>query len=83
MDTVWIKLTNTSSSHIEENEYFMFGPTGVIKFRKDKNVTLLFNSAKTLLGEVKETPEDIMIILAKIRGTTNKLNGKTQKRRLK
>jgi len=80
MDTVWIKLSNTNATFNDKSEYFMFGPTGVVRFRKNGNVTLLFNSAKSLLGEVKESPEEIMITLAKIRGTTNRLNGKHKKR---
>lgn len=83
MDTVWIKLSSTNKTYSDESEYFMFGPTGVVRFRKNGNITLLFNSAKTLLGEVKESPEDIMIVLSKIRGTANKLNSKSKRRVLK
>lgn len=81
MDTVWIKLSNPNVEYSDESEYFMFGPTGVVRFRRNNRTTLLFNSAKTLVGEVKESPEEIMITLAKIRGTTNKLNSKPKRRK--
>lgn len=79
MDTVWLKLTNTKL--VSKSEYFMFGPTGVVRFHRAGNTTTLLNSAKTVVAEVEESPDYIMITLAKIRGTSNRLTPKAKKRK--
>lgn len=81
MDTVWLRLTNTKL--ISKNEYFMFGPTGVVRFHKTGETTVLLNSAKTIVAEVEESPDYIMITLAKIRGTSNRLETPKAKKKKK
>lgn len=83
MDTVWIRLTtvNTAENHpqTEIEEQFMFGPTGIVRFRTEGDKTLLLNSAKVVQAEVTEDSTYIMEILRKMRGTEGKLNAKQSK----
>lgn len=75
MDTVWIKLNITVEGRIKQ-ECFMFGPTGIVRFRTESTGTKLFNSATTLVAEVREDSEYIMDVLGKMRGTKGRLHGK-------
>ena len=72
-DVVWIRLTSVDSISLkEEEEFFMFGPTGVVRFKVKDNMTHLFNSNKTCVGSVKEDVSYIMTTIASIRGTLKK-----------
>ncbi len=83
MDTVWIRLTAVvlaeNQPSTEQEEHFMFGPTGIVRFKTQGNKTLLFNSAKALQAEVTEDSAFIMDILRKMRGTEGRLDDKQKK----
>ena len=84
MDTVWIKLTTVvkveNQLAKEQEEHFMFGPTGIVRFKTESDITLLLNSSKAIVAKVTENSEYIMDILRKIRGTEGKLNAKQIKK---
>lgn len=84
MDTVWIRLTTVTEtdnqSTKEQEECFMFGPTGIVRFKAEAGTTQLLNSAKVLVAEVTEEPEFIMDVLRKMRGTEGKLDAKQNKK---
>jgi hypothetical protein len=67
------------SKIVEQQETFMFGPTGIVRFREEGSFTVLFNSAKVAVASVAQDSESIMDILRKIRGTEGALNGKSFK----
>jgi len=73
MDTVWMKLHITVDGRIKEDN-FMFGPTGIVRFRTENTGTKLFNSSTLLVAEVREDSEYIMDVLGKMRGTKGRLN---------
>ena len=83
--TVWIRLTLTGTRFLvngveterdDASEYFMFGPTGIVRFHTDDGLTALFSTGPSSVAMVKESSEDIMNILRKMRGTDGKLNKK-------
>jgi len=88
MDTVWIRLhvviTSDPASEFsfseEAPEHFMFGPTGIVRFKTEGNRTTLLNSSKICIAEVTETSDYIMDILRKMRGTEGRLNKKVKKK---
>ena len=90
MDTVWIRLTITGTEYLlngvpqklkeeEKYHYFMFGPTGIVRFYTTDNQTSLFSTAPTSVALVEESSEHILDILRKMRGTVGRLNGDQQK----
>lgn len=88
MDVVWIRLNaiimvqsaNTCVDY-NEDEYFMFGPTGIVRFKRVGSVTQLLNSSKIVVAEVSDEPEYIMNILRKMRGTEGRLSGKNKEQK--
>jgi TATA-box binding protein (TBP) (component of TFIID and TFIIIB) len=87
VDTVWIRLnvvtlisTPTLAVDDYNEEYFMFGPTGIVRFKRIKQITLLFNSAKVLIAEVSEDPDYIMDVLSKVRKTEGALDEHPKKK---
>lgn len=85
IDTVWITLTSvddTENGLRKNEEVFMFGPTGIVRFKRDKNRTYLFNSTK-VVASVLEDSEYIMNILRKIRKTDKVLLNKPISKRKK
>jgi len=83
LDTVWITLTSVDkqeNKYVESDETFMFGPTGIVRFKREGEYTVLFNSSNTVVASVIQDPEFIMDILRKIRGTERRLDGKENKK---
>lgn len=91
MDVVWLRLNSivdvrTSTLAIDDNNesYFMFGPTGIVRFEREygsKHVTNLYNSNKALVAQVSEDPEFIMEHIRRIRGTGEKIRKKKESKR--
>lgn len=79
MDTVWIKLHTTVEGRIEE-ETFMFGPTGIVRFKTKGSSTKLLNSNTIVVAEVREDSEYIMDVLVKMRGTKGRLDGEQKEK---
>jgi hypothetical protein len=91
MDTVWIKLTTvviitspTLAVDDEHESYFMFGPTGIVRFEQQygsPHLTQLFAANGKVIAEVYETPDSIMDTLRKIRRTGGLLGNNKDKKK--
>ena len=73
MDVVWLKLTDLKG----KEDFFMFGPTGVVRFKRVGAQTELHSSRGGEPQYVQEDEAYIMNTIAKIRNTSPK--GKAKK----
>lgn len=91
MDTVWIRLTLTGTKFLvngaekpmeNKSEYFMFGPTGIVRFNTRDGMTALFGSnSSASVAMVEEDSEHIMEILRRIRKTGGRVEQKSKKKK--
>lgn len=85
LSTVWITLNTmvttgeNNKTTNEEPETFMFGPTGVVRFKTIGEYTALINSNSNTVAMVTNSQENIMDILRKMRDTEGKLDAKQNK----
>lgn len=84
METVWMTLSTLEEGNEQpQSRTFMFGPTGITGFKPVNSVTVLLSGNKAI-AIVTNTQEEIMKILAKMRGTEGKYdkndNSKTKKK---
>ena len=86
MSTVWITLNTVATNEeqkttTEWSETFMFGPTGIVRFKPVGEQTILITSNGVAVATVTHTQEEIMNILRKMRGTEGRMNGKKKQSR--
>jgi hypothetical protein len=71
-DTVWLRLTTVvkkGNKSSQQEETFLFGPTGVVRFKQEGKFTYLYNHNNELVAKVAEDAETILISLRKVRRT--------------